>query len=134
MLSTRITISSTSTTSRASGTTVTHLHAHGERPSVLMRVHFALMSLGAWEGCAVAFVLGCGIGVLLRMFWVLTVLSVRALRSTGTSSSTVDYYYAELEVEAEADAEEIFIAPRMYTVPVVVDEAGYPVEKPAESK
>ncbi|KAJ7057627.1 hypothetical protein C8F01DRAFT_320037 [Mycena amicta] len=34
------------------------VYAHERRPSFLMRVHFALMSLGAWEGRAVAFVLG----------------------------------------------------------------------------
>ncbi|KAI0297217.1 hypothetical protein B0F90DRAFT_1741182 [Multifurca ochricompacta] len=52
------------------------------RGPLLHRVHRALMLLGPWEGRIVAFVLGCGIGVLLRMFWVLTVLAVRAFRST----------------------------------------------------
>jgi hypothetical protein len=46
----------------------------------LHRAHRALMSLGPWEGRIVAFVLGCGIGVLVRMFVVLAVLFVRAFR------------------------------------------------------
>ncbi|KAJ6483916.1 hypothetical protein C8R45DRAFT_757782, partial [Mycena sanguinolenta] len=79
--------------------------------SFLMRVHFALMSLGAWEGCAVAFVLGCGIGVLLRMFWVLAVLAFRAVR--GPSSSGAEY--AVVLEDEDDDAEEIFVAPPMYT-------------------
>lgn len=45
-----------------------------------VRLHRALMALGPWEGRALAFVLGCGIGVLLRMFWVLAVVSVRLIR------------------------------------------------------
>ncbi len=85
----------------------------------LHRVHRALMTLGAWEGRIVAFVLGvfvvltlsllalmtpfltvvgCGIGVLLRMFWVLTVLLVRALRSGPVrepEEETTIFVYAE---------------------------------------
>jgi len=102
-----------------------------QAPPFLMRVHYALMSLGPWEGRAVAFVLGCGIGVLLRMAWVLVVLATRAFRSS--SQPAEDYYYAGVEIE---DAEEIFVAPPMYTVPVViaVDAQGYPVEKVEEEE
>ncbi|KAF7325198.1 F-box domain-containing protein [Mycena kentingensis (nom. inval.)] len=108
-----------------------HLRPHGaEQPSFLMRFHYALMSLGPWEGRAVAFVLGCGIGVLLRMFFVLTVLAVRGCRAPSSASTQEeDYYYAGVPTHAEADAEEIFVAPPMYTVPVLVDAQGYPVEK-----
>ncbi|KAF7317445.1 F-box domain-containing protein [Mycena chlorophos] len=104
-------------------------HAHAAASSFGARIQVALMSLGPWEGRAVAFVLGCGIGVLLRMFWVLTVLTLRAFRSPRPT--TVDYYYAEVDGEDELDAEEIFVAPPMYTVPIVVavDEHGYPLEK-----
>jgi len=49
------------------------------------RAHRALMSLGPWEGRIVAFVLGCGIGVLVRMFFVLTVLFARAFRGNAIS-------------------------------------------------
>jgi hypothetical protein len=89
-----------------------HFHAHGgKRHSFLMRVHFALMSLGPWEGRAVAFVLGCGIGVLLRMFWVLAVLFVRTLKGPR---STEEHEY----IVVDGDAEEIFVAPVHYTYPI----------------
>ncbi|KAH7107961.1 hypothetical protein BKA62DRAFT_680538 [Auriculariales sp. MPI-PUGE-AT-0066] len=45
------------------------------------RLTHALMSLGRWEGRFVAFVLGCGIGVLLRLVWVMTVLMIRSFRN-----------------------------------------------------
>jgi len=96
---------------------------HHERGSFLMRVHFALMSLGVWEGRAVAFVLGCGIGVLLRMFWVISVLTFRAIRGPSSPSSS-SHEYTVLSFE-DADAEEIFVAPPTYT---------YPVEKTTEAQ
>ncbi|KAF7292654.1 F-box domain-containing protein [Mycena indigotica] len=111
-----------------------HAHGHGVPESFLGRVHVALMSLGPWEGRAVAFVLGCGIGVLLRMFFVLSVLAVRAFRARAAPEAE---YYTVLEIE-DVDAEEIFVAPPMYTTPVpvavVVDENGFPLEKTEESK
>ncbi|KAI0266938.1 hypothetical protein BC834DRAFT_871663 [Gloeopeniophorella convolvens] len=66
---------------------------HKLHGSLLNRVHRALMSLGPWEGRVVAFVLGCGIGVLLRMLWVLAVLSVRAFRSNPEPETI--FVYAE---------------------------------------
>ncbi|KAF7376849.1 F-box domain-containing protein [Mycena sanguinolenta] len=100
---------------------------HGS-PSFLMRVHFALMSLGPWEGRAVAFVLGCGIGVLLRMFWVLTVLTYRAVRGPSSFAIAVSEaeQYVILEGEDGEGAEEIFVAPPMYTYPV--EKVALPVE------
>jgi len=89
-----------------------HHHLKGKH-SFLMRVHFALMSLGPWEGRAVAFVLGCGIGVLLRMFWVMTVISYRLIR--GQRPAPVEEH--EYTV-VDLDAEEIFVAPPHYTYPV----------------
>jgi len=65
------------------------------RGPFLHRVHHALMSLGPWEGRIVAFVLGCGIGVLLRMFWVLAVLLVRAFRGTPTLEEDMIFVYTE---------------------------------------
>jgi hypothetical protein len=53
------------------------------------RVHAALITLGPWEGKAVAFVLGCGIGVLLRMVWILAVVSYRMIR--GTNENEIGY-------------------------------------------
>ncbi|KAI6037561.1 hypothetical protein EDC04DRAFT_2868671 [Pisolithus marmoratus] len=63
------------------------------------RIHKALTTLGPWEGRAVAFVLGCGIGVLLRMFWVLSVLLYRTVRGE----------------REEQDVETVFVAPPQYT-------------------
>lgn len=48
------------------------------------RLHRAVNQLGPWEGRAVAFVLGCGLGVLLRMFFVMTLLVVRRIRGQPT--------------------------------------------------
>ncbi|KIY48666.1 hypothetical protein FISHEDRAFT_73409 [Fistulina hepatica ATCC 64428] len=59
-----------------------HLHHMHKRPgSFIQRVHLSLLTLGPWEGRAVAFVLGCGIGVLLRMLWVLAVIIVRTIKN-----------------------------------------------------
>ncbi|KAJ7162332.1 hypothetical protein C8R46DRAFT_1194027 [Mycena filopes] len=97
-----------------------HQHAKEEH-SFLMRVHFALMSLGPWEGRAVAFVLGCGIGVLLRMFWVMAVLSYRMIKGPRPGSEDEDEY----TFIDSLDAEEIFVAPPTYTYPV--DEKSEPI-------
>jgi hypothetical protein len=48
------------------------------------RLHHAVNQLGPWEGRAVAFVLGCGLGVLIRMFFVMTLLIVRRIRGQPT--------------------------------------------------
>ncbi|KAJ7466865.1 hypothetical protein FB451DRAFT_1401734 [Mycena latifolia] len=129
-----------------------HHHAHGrlhhKQRSFLMRVHFAFMNLGPWEGRAVAFVLDesslvsrlslcrrpsshrCGIGVLLHMFWVLTILSFRVLRgfsSFSPNSNSWTTYPGAGEHEyliVGEDAEDIFVAPPVYAT-------GYPVEKVA---
>lgn len=94
-----------------------HHHGHGpmfhhrlHRESFLKRLQVALMTLGPWEGRAIAFVLGCGLGVLLRMIWVLVVVSYRALKS---SQGDDDEYTA---VPNQYDAEEIFVAPPQYFV------------------
>ncbi|KAJ7088833.1 hypothetical protein B0H15DRAFT_1022341 [Mycena belliarum] len=44
-----------------------------------MRFHTARISLGAWEGALVAFVVGCGISVLLCMSWALAELAIRGV-------------------------------------------------------
>jgi len=76
----------------------TVMHHHGmhklyrdgqHRGPFLRRVHRALMMLGPWEGRIVAFVLGCGIGVLLRMVWVMAVLLVRGARGTPEREETL---------------------------------------------
>ncbi|KIM45595.1 hypothetical protein M413DRAFT_442256 [Hebeloma cylindrosporum] len=55
-----------------------HHGKHGE--AFVTRLNYSLMNLGTWEGIAVAFVLGCGIGVLLRMFFVLAVVAYRSVK------------------------------------------------------
>ncbi|KAL0957058.1 hypothetical protein HGRIS_003156 [Hohenbuehelia grisea] len=88
--------------------------------SFMRRLHFALMALGPWEGRAVAFVLGCGIGVLLRMIWVLVVISYRSVR--GETEDPTEYQHVVYEYVD--DAEEIFVAPPSY---VLADEK-HPIE------
>ncbi|KAJ7860346.1 hypothetical protein B0H13DRAFT_2355664 [Mycena leptocephala] len=98
---------------------------HKKQASFLMRVHFALMSLGPWEGRAVAFVLGCGIGVLLRMFFVMAVLSYRMIKGQRSPSEDEDEYTV-----IDIDAEEIFVAPPQYTYPVEKADAVQPIPVP----
>jgi len=81
-----------------------------QRP-FLRRLHFALMALGPWEGRAVAFVLGCGIGVLLRMVWVVGVVMARAITGRRTEESIEE----SAEAVFDMDAEEILVAPPQYT-------------------
>jgi len=59
-----------------------HGQAHGKHDKFMYRLCRALSLLGPWEGRAVAFVLGCGIGVLLRMVVVLCTLFLRARRAS----------------------------------------------------
>lgn len=55
--------------------------------------------------------IGCGLGVLLRMLWVLTVVSYRAVRGTDEAEEI-----AYIPVTNQQDAEEIFVAPPVYIV------------------
>jgi len=91
-------------------------HAMHRRCSFLRRIHRALMTLGPWEGRAVAFVLGCGIGVLLRMVWVFTVLVARAVRGDlSDEPSEGGYEQVAVLLPLDVEAEEIFVAPPEYT-------------------
>ncbi len=96
-----------------------HKYFHGN--SFMSRLHYSLMNLGLWEGRAVAFVIGlfsisplrnttsrrthfftgCGIGVLLRMFWVLSIVGYRSLRGRNgdeyTPISTMEEYDSDDE-------------------------------------
>jgi hypothetical protein len=58
-------------------------HHHLGKGSFINRIHYSIMNLGRWEGRAVAFVLGCGIGVLFRMLFVLGVVMYRAVKGRG---------------------------------------------------
>jgi len=87
-----------------------HKHHHkNHHKSFLRRIHSAIKALGPWEGRAVAFVLGCGIGVLLRMFWVLSVLAYRTVRGERLEE-TLDREYIVYEHAPEA----LFVAPPRY--------------------
>ncbi|OAX36219.1 hypothetical protein K503DRAFT_850990 [Rhizopogon vinicolor AM-OR11-026] len=88
-----------------------HDMKHKKAGTFFRRVHRAIMALGRWEGRAVAFVLGCGIGVLIRMFWVMSVLAYRTIRGDRTEEDTLDHGY----IMFEHDAENIFVAPPEYT-------------------
>ncbi|KAF8634284.1 hypothetical protein AX17_004239 [Amanita inopinata Kibby_2008] len=91
-----------------------HHKYHGlklyKHSSFLKRLNAALMSLGPWEGRAIAFVLGCGIGVLLRMLWVLCVVTFRALKGNKeeVEYTVIDEYIGD-------DAETIIVPPPTYT-------------------
>ncbi|KAJ3778454.1 hypothetical protein FB446DRAFT_713595 [Lentinula raphanica] len=91
-----------------------HGHFH-PRSSFVRRLHFAIMTLGPWEGRAVAFVLGCGLGVLLRMLWVLSVVAYRTFKGEGNNREPL--YFA---IPNQYDAEEVFVPPPVY----IVDEKG----------
>ncbi|EJD02914.1 uncharacterized protein FOMMEDRAFT_20117 [Fomitiporia mediterranea MF3/22] len=72
-------------------------HFHHHRPhSFVGRVQRALMTLGPWEGRITAFVIGCGIGSLLRMFYVLCVLGVRSFRRRDEEDQ-MEVIFAEVE-------------------------------------
>lgn len=91
---------------------VTMMHYRIHEQSFWDRVHHALNQLGPWEGITVVFVLGCGLGVLLRMFFVLAVLLVRARRACSQQP-------IELPVEGQV----IFVAPPQY----IIEEGAIPV-------
>jgi hypothetical protein len=101
-----------------------HHHRRMDHPFV-RRLHFALSSLGPWEGRAVAFVIGCGIGVLLRMLWVLAVISYRFVR--GNNSSEGEYQHILFE---QYDAEDLVVPPPAF---VYVDEKA-PIQEVASEK
>jgi len=92
-----------------------HHHHHGMKHKQAgtfgRRIHRAIMALSPWEGRAVAFVLGCGIGVLLRMFWVMSVLAYRTIKGDRNEDDTLDHGY----IMFEHDAESMFVPPPEYT-------------------
>ncbi|KAG2001901.1 hypothetical protein CC2G_004885 [Coprinopsis cinerea AmutBmut pab1-1] len=89
-------------------------HRHGQ--DFYTRIQNAIMSLGPWEGRAVAFVLGCGLGVLLRMIWVLTVVTYRSIRG----SDETEYVQVTVFDEDEEDQRRNtpISAPPAYVYPV----------------
>jgi len=57
-----------------------NVHGRHNGPFIA-RLERAIMSLGPWEARAVAFVLGCGFGALLRTLFMLCLITIRAFRS-----------------------------------------------------
>ncbi|KAF9033453.1 hypothetical protein BDZ89DRAFT_947703 [Hymenopellis radicata] len=57
----------------------------------MARIHRALMMLGPWEGRIVAFVLGCGLGVLLRIVYVAILLTYRAITHQSDNQEEEEY-------------------------------------------
>ncbi|PPR04406.1 hypothetical protein CVT26_004231 [Gymnopilus dilepis] len=97
-------------------------HRHGKFPHHQMwkkqpfteRLNHALLHLGRWEGRAVAFVLGCGIGVLLRLVWVLGIVMYRAVRGRRGD----DHEYTEVAFIEEYDEPAMQSPPPIYVYPV----------------
>ncbi|KAG6842956.1 hypothetical protein H0H87_008973, partial [Tephrocybe sp. NHM501043] len=75
------------------------------------RLHVALIALGPWEGRAVAFVLGCGLGVLLRMFWVLVIVAFRVIKGPREDENK----YTQILLVEEYTPEPAAVAPPTYT-------------------
>jgi len=101
---------------------VHHIHAHQrlrDAPFVSRLTH-SLMALGKWEGRAVAFVIGCGLGVLLRMAWVLTVLVIRAFKGPEEKQvqlEDVDVEYVVFDTDIKGEP-----APPQYPIKLRTDE------------
>lgn len=91
-----------------------HCGGHKHKKPFMKRLHRALTVLGPWEGRAVAFVLGCGIGVLLRMLWVLALVSYRLIKGHKEE----EHKYAEVIVaEPYEDRGEAVVFPPTYVYP-----------------
>lgn len=56
----------------------------------LRRLRRSVAALSPWEGRALSFVVGCGIGALLRMFFVFTVLVFRSLKCSRKPAIQLD--------------------------------------------
>lgn len=63
-------------------------HFKHDDESFLDRLQRSVDNLGTWESRAVSFVMGCGLGVLLRMLFVFGVLFVRAFKRRDDEIST----------------------------------------------
>jgi len=98
-------------------------HHHLGKGSFLNRIHYSIMNLGRWEGRAVAFVLGCGIGVLLRMLFVLSVVMYRAVKGQRGEEQ---HEYSQITI-----IEEIVGNPKS-SLPSYVDEK-HPIEETVDN-
>jgi len=104
-----------------------HHHDHHHRPHphgafrFLNRAPFgerllvAISVLGKWEGRAVAFVFGAGLGVLLRMFYVLAVVAYRTARRSGREEEEHYVLFVEEVEEDHHQPTPVAVAPPSYT-------------------
>jgi len=105
-----------------------HGHHHGHRfgkGSFVNRINYSLMNLGRWEGRAVAFVLGCGIGVLLRMLFVLSVVMYRAVKGQHGDEQH-EYSIIEEIVDTPKSAPPSYTYPVDEKVPIVFETVEAP--------
>jgi len=73
-------------------------NVHRHHAPFVVRFTHALNNLGKWEGRAVAFVFGCGLGVLLRIVYVFAVLLVRSCRGKADEDEgEVEYIVFEAD-------------------------------------
>jgi len=93
-----------------------HRHANHHH-SFLQRFSRVFVTLKWWEGGAVAFVFGCGLGVLLRLVFVMAVVSYRV----GFRGESVD----EICDDPTGEETVVLLAPPQYTETA----AAYPEEK-----
>ncbi|CAE6403822.1 unnamed protein product [Rhizoctonia solani] len=86
-----------------------HAHHHTSKEPFIYRLSHALASLTPWEGRAVSFVLGCGLGAVLRMLFVFGVLLVRSVRCQRQEQPVVleedtVIFVADIKEPLEAEA------------------------------
>lgn len=95
-------------------------HRHGRlwgwrRPQTFWgRLERALYSLSPWEGRALAFVIGCGIGVLLRMVFVFIILGVRFWQRKRLQAIQLAEQDAQVTIFDVNELEEEELPPPMY--------------------
>jgi len=82
-----------------------HKHKRHRCKSFFRRLHRALIVLKPWEGRVMAFIIGCGIGVLVRMVWVMTVVTYRMIKGRREEPEYFEIVY---------DAEDVVIPPPLY--------------------
>nr|GAT44516.1 predicted protein [Mycena chlorophos] len=98
--------------------------AAGRQASFWEEFEERMMYLPPWVAGVVAFVFGCSLGVLIRALFVVAFHVLRAVFYTRSSSpaTVTDYYY--FEVDEDQDAEEVLVAPPVYTVAEVVEKCS----------
>jgi len=108
-----------------------HGHHHGHhdhrfgKGSFVSRINYSLMNLGRWESRAVGFVLGCGIGVLLRMLFVLSVVMYRAVKGHHGEEQH-EYSIIEEIVDTPKSAPPSYTYPVDEKVPIVFETVKAP--------